>query len=99
MVTTGAPIDAATAERFGLVNQLVPSDKVLETALDMARAIAANAPISVRESLAIARATDRSDADLRRVSRERMAYVMSTDDAKEGPKAFVERRKPQWSGR
>lgn len=99
MVTTGAPIDAATAERFGLVNRIVPADAVIDTALGIARTIAANAPVSVRESLAVARAVgDRSDAELRRASQERMLYVMSTEDAREGPRAFVERRPPVWSG-
>ncbi len=100
MIATGTPIDAETAARFGMVNELAPSDRVIDAALDIARAVAANAPVAVREALAIARAVgDRSDPELRRISRERMLVVMATDDAKEGPRAFVEKRAPTWVGR
>ena len=99
MVATGNPIDGETAHRFGMVNRLVDGD-VLEGALALARTIAANAPLSVAASLAITRQVgDRSDADLRRLSRAEMTRVMRSDDAKEGPRAFIEKRKPDWTGR
>lgn len=100
MVASGAPIDAARAAAFGMVNRLVPGPEVLETALALARMIAANAPVSVVESMTVMRQVgDRSDAELRRLSRERMARVMATEDAAEGPAAFVAKRAPRWKGR
>jgi enoyl-CoA hydratase/carnithine racemase len=100
MVATGDPIGAEAAASHGMVNRLVPSTEVLDTALSLARAIVANAPVSVRESLAITRQFgDRSDIELRRLSRERIGLVMATEDAREGPRAFVEKRPPNWLGR
>ena len=100
LVATGDPIDAVRAAQYGMVNRLVPSSDVVEEALTLARAIVVNAPLSVRESLYLARgANDRSDIEMRRLSRERMSIVMGSEDAKEGPRAFVEKRAPNWLGR
>lgn len=100
MVASGDPMDAATAKHFGLVNRLVDAEQLHEEALALARSIMVNAPVSVKESLVLARsAGDRTDAEMRRISRERMAVVMATEDAKEGPRAFVEKRAPNWQGR
>ncbi len=100
MVATGMPIDASRAAGFGLVNRLAEPEDLDAAALDLARAVAANAPVAVRESLAVARRTaDLGDAELSRLARERLAVVMATDDAREGPAAFVERRAPVWRGR
>lgn len=100
LIATGEAFSAEFAARYGMVNRLVPADQLLDTALDLARSINANAPVSVLESLRIARqAGDRSDADLRRLSAERMKVVMATEDAREGPRAFAEKRAPLWQGR
>lgn len=99
MVASGAPIDAARAAAFGMVSRIVPGPEVIDAALALARTIAANAPVSVIESMAVMRQVgDRSDAELRRLSRERMGRVMATEDAVEGPAAFVAKRAPQWKG-
>jgi enoyl-CoA hydratase/carnithine racemase len=69
-------------------------------ALELAALVAANAPLAVRESLAVARASaDLADAELRRLSLEAVGRVLRSDDATEGPRAFLERRPPQWTGR
>jgi len=100
LVATGDPLDADRAYALGLVNRVVPTDQVLSTALDLARAISVNAPISVRESLKVARlANEESDAELRRVSGEVAMKVMVTEDAREGPLAFLQKRPPVWKGR
>jgi enoyl-CoA hydratase/carnithine racemase len=100
MVTTGEPMDAETGKHFGLVNRLVSAEQLLDEALGIARTIVGNAPISVRESLALARIScDRSDAEMRRISRSSMQTVLATEDAKEGPRAFLEKRAPNWQGR
>ena len=100
LIATGEPFGADFAHAHGMVNRLAEPAALLETALDLARAIVGNAPVSVLESLRIARlSADRPDADLRRLSRERMKVVMATEDAKEGPRAFAEKRPPVWQGR
>ncbi len=100
LIATGEAFTAEFAAQHGMVNRLASADQVLEVALGLARAITANAPISVRESLRVARQVgDRSDADLRKFSRERMKVVMASDDSKEGPRAFAEKRAPVWQGR
>lgn len=100
LVATGNPMSAERAYQLGLVNRMVPTDQVLETAKSLAAEIAENAPLSVRESLAVARlAQEMSDADLRELSREKSTIVMRSADAKEGPIAFLEKRKPVWTGK
>lgn len=100
MIATGQPIDADRAAAFGLANRVVPAAEVLDSALSLAADIAANAPIAVRESLAIARrAPDESDLTLR--ERMTLAYrcLGATQDFSEGPRAFIEKRTPQWQNR
>jgi crotonobetainyl-CoA hydratase len=103
LLLTGEPIDAATAQRLGLVNRVVAADKVLEEALALAEVISANAPLSVQASKRVARGV----IDGRVPSEEaawaqnavETAAVMRSDDAKEGPRAFAEKRAPVWSAR
>ena len=100
MIATGDPISAATALQHGLVNAVVPAAEVLETARALARRITANAPIAVRESLAIARqAMELDEETLWRLSRAASDRMKLTEDFQEGPRAFVEKRAPRWTGR
>jgi len=97
MLTTGATIDAQRAHALGLVNRVVELAALPDAALALAAQVAANAPLSVRESLAIGRAAAELDeATLRRLSAEATARVMASEDAREGPRAFVEKRAPVW---
>ena len=99
MLATGAPISARRGYELGLVNRVVPDAEVLNEALALAAQIIACAPGSVRESLMIARvAIDRSENELRGLTLEAARRVMSPEDAKEGPRAFMEKRAPQWHG-
>jgi len=99
IIATAIPIDAERAHQMGLVNRLVAPEKVIEEALLLARQIAANAPIAVRESLRVARAAFQlSETEMREITREARAIVMASNDYKEGPLAFIEKRPPRWTG-
>lgn len=99
LIATGDALDGARAHALGLVNYLVPAAQLLDQALALAARIAANAPAAVRESLGIARqADDLTDTQLGRMSHEALARIALTDDFREGPRAFVEKRAPRWTG-
>jgi enoyl-CoA hydratase len=100
LVVTGQPIDAERAWQLGLVNHLVDAQALLDRALDMARSIAANAPQAVAASLAIARVSqERTDAELRAQTAEAVNRILTTEDSREGARAFIEKRDPVWLGR
>ena len=100
LIATGEPLSADRAYALGLINRLTDASNVLPEALALARKITSNAPISVRESLRVARiSAEHSDADLRKISTEASRTVMSSADSREGPRAFVEKRAPVWTGR
>lgn len=100
---TGEPIEAATALRFGLVNRVVPAEQVLSSALELASAITANAPLSVAMSKSIVHRASAAgsdwDAEVWKANAEAITSIFASDDAKEGPRAFAERRAPEWAGR
>ena len=100
LIVTGAHFDAKRAYEHGLVNRLVARDQLMPEALKLAQAICENAPIAVRESLSVARqALDLDDAALRDLSAAASRKVAATEDYKEGPRAFIEKRAPRWVGR
>ena len=100
---TAQPIPARRAYELGLVNRVAPLDRLLGEALSLAELINQNAPIAVQVTKRIARSIDSGqfaaeDADWIR-SESEGAYLMTTTDAKEGPRAFAEKRAPHWAGR
>lgn len=100
MLLTGAPISAERAEALGLVNRLVESAEVMQTALALAEAIAANAPLAVTASLDLATASRRmNEARLWKRSDDLLREMIGTEDAGEGARAFAEKRPPVWHGR
>ncbi|MGK2911433.1 MAG: enoyl-CoA hydratase-related protein [Sphingobium sp.] len=100
LIATGDLIDAVRAHQLGMVNRLAPSEGVIDAARELARAVAAAGPLAVRESLRVARAVpDHDEATLRQISSEGNRIVFASEDAKEGPKAFFEKRAPVWQGR
>jgi enoyl-CoA hydratase/carnithine racemase len=100
LLLTGGRLPAVDAHRHGLVNRLVPPEQVLTEARGLADAVCANAPVAVRETLALARAALEIDEDEAwRRSAEASRRVAQSDDAKEGPRAFAEKRPPRWTGR
>ena len=103
MMFTGEPIDAESALRYGLVNRVVPADKVLETALELAEKIGVNAPLSVQATKRLAYGAVGGvvgdEADRWSLNESEIAVVMQSEDAQEGPRAFAEKREPAWQGR
>ena len=100
---TGESMDAVTAERWGLVNEVVPAVEVLPRAVAIAERIAANAPLAVRATKAVGRTIiDGHFAGEElgwRVIDAELPAVKSSADAIEGPRAFMEKRTPRWIGR
>ena len=100
MLLTGDPIDAATAARWGLINKVVPRDKLMAAAHEYAERIAANAPLAVQAAKELAvRSRDVDRATGLRMEQMFNRVLMATEDAKEGPAAFTEKRKPRFQGK
>jgi len=100
IITTGDPITCARAYEIGLINRVTPTGQHVEGALQIARSIAVNAPLAVQGALALAKqAIDLSDEQGMRAGDEAIATLRNTEDWKEGPLAFVEKRAPVWKGR
>jgi enoyl-CoA hydratase len=100
MLLTADFIDAQRAYDFGIVNRVVPKEKLLQTAFDFAEKIQKNGPCAVRaikEAVVKGLAMPLQEA----LNAELMyaAQVFSTEDAIEGPRAFAEKRAPVWKGR
>jgi enoyl-CoA hydratase/carnithine racemase len=99
MTLTGDSIDAERAFAVGLANAVAPIERLLEVALEYAGRIAANAPLGVKASKELVRlATVDAPAARDRLA-ELQPLVFGSEDAKEGARAFIERRDPSWTGR
>lgn len=100
MLLTGEPLPAARAHELGMVNALVPAEQVRDTALELARAIAANAPLAVAATKQIVTETRTLDNAAALAHQETItAPVRASRDAREGARAFAEKRLPVWEGR
>jgi enoyl-CoA hydratase len=100
LILTGAPITAAEAERIGLVNRVVPAASLMAETQALAEKLARQAPIAMRYAIdAVTRGSDMPFADACTFEATLFGLVASTDDMREGTKAFLEKRKPVFNGR
>jgi crotonobetainyl-CoA hydratase len=103
LLLTGDSFGAARALDLGMVNAVVPADRVLDTAMDLARRIAANAPLAVQASKRTFYGISEDGQDGERaqwkVSDAEAQRLMTSKDSQEGLRAFAEKREPLWQGR
>ncbi|WP_336086600.1 crotonase/enoyl-CoA hydratase family protein [Nocardia sp. SSK8] len=99
LLLTGRHIKAAEAKEIGLIGHVVPDGTALDKALELAEMISANGPLAVQAILKTIRDTEgMHENDAFKVDAELGAAVFKSADAKEGPKAFAEKRKPTFTG-
>lgn len=97
---TAEQFPAERALQLGLLNEIVPSERLMATAADWARRILANAPLAVQATKeSVIRGGAVTLAEAYGIEAELSQKVFSTADAKEGPKAFAEKRPPKWQAR
>jgi E-phenylitaconyl-CoA hydratase len=100
ILLTGDRFDARVAEKWGVVNHVVPQDQLLDKAFEVAGRITANPPLAVQTTKELAyRCRDLSFADGMRLQQWMSHATRQTEDAKEGATAFVEKRKGNFKGR
>lgn len=100
LALTGDPVEAERAERLGLVNRLCADGGALDTALELAERVTANAPLALQVSKELIRDSwTWSDEEWPERQEDGVRRVMESQDAVEGSKAFAEKREPQWTGR
>jgi enoyl-CoA hydratase len=100
LIYTGRVVDAAEAERLGLVARVVPPERVVEEAMALAAELAAKAPLALRQAKrATAVAADAALDSGCRYEVEAFATTFASEDRVEGLRAFLEKRQPVWKGR
>jgi enoyl-CoA hydratase len=100
LLLTAEPVPATRALEMGLLNEIVPRARLLDRAHEWAARITENAPLAVaatKESALRAMAAGSLDEALR-IEARLSARVLASDDAREGPRAFTEKRAPRWTG-
>jgi crotonobetainyl-CoA hydratase len=103
LLLTGRRLSAQEAARWGLINQVVPAEALMQTAQDLAAAIVHNAPLALAAVKEVLRETEgltvaQAYQNMRSGSLPGYRAMLTSDDAQEGPRAFGEKRPPLWSG-
>ncbi len=100
MAVTAEPITAEEAAAHGMVARVTGPGGAVDEAIALAARIAANAPLGVAASKQLVQAASRgvSEDDLWEMNTRLQAQVFTSNDAKEGPRAFAEKRRPEWTG-
>ncbi len=100
MALTGQPITAEQALEYGLIARLAEPGEAVDRALELAELIAKNAPLAVAVSKQLIRETQgRTEEEYAKLQRPLATKIFRSEDAKEGPLAFVQKRSPNWQGR
>jgi len=95
---TGSPLGAQRAYELGLVNAVCAVGDAVTVALDLARTICVNAPLAVAETRRLMHeVADSDDLALMDDALEALSRLAETADAREGPRAFLEKRQPRWT--
>jgi enoyl-CoA hydratase len=99
MALTGQPITADQAKSHGLVSRVTEKGGTVEAAMELAESIAENAPLAVAASKALIQAQQGiTEEEFWELQKPHMRKVFTSNDAKEGPASFAEKRSPNWSG-
>jgi enoyl-CoA hydratase/carnithine racemase len=100
MILTGARIPASEALRIGLIERMVPAGEALKAATELARTIAGKAPIALRYAKeSVVKGLGMALEDGLRLEGDLSTLLRTTEDRLEGAKAFLEKRKPRWTGK
>ena len=100
LIFTGKIIDAKTAEQLGIVNMVVPSDKLKEAVHQFALELASKAPVALKVAKSLINKGSEISLDAAiALEREGFGVVASTEDLQEGVSAFIEKRKPTFKGK
>ena len=97
---TAQPVTAQRAYDMGFLNKVVPGESLMEEAMGMAEQIAENAPLAVQYFKELAyRSLNMSTQDISSLTYHMYDQLLTTEDSKEGPLAFAEKRKPNWKAK
>lgn len=100
MMMTAQPVDARTAERWGLANRVFAPDDLLEGTLAFARVLVERAPLALGMAKHVINTCQNTDTETGRlIERLGQSVLIQSEDSREGNAAFREKRKPEWKGR